>query len=153
MNKLIIVVALISANVFAGDLPGTGHPGMINPDVTQSNINKTICVPHWTKTIRPPVSYTNKLKKQQMAEMGLTGNMSDYEEDHIISLQLGGHPTDPKNLWPEKWDGEWGARKKDVIETRLKRMVCTGQITLAEAQRAIATDWVAAYKKYVPAKK
>jgi hypothetical protein len=124
-----------------------------NPAVTQANINQTICVSGWTKTIRPPVSYTNKLKLKQMKELGLTGEPRDYEEDHHISLELGGHPTDPKNLWPEKWDGEWGAHKKDVIETRLKRMVCTGQISLADAQHAIATDWVAAYKKYIVAKK
>jgi len=25
---------------------------------------------------------------------------SHYEEDHLISLELGGNPRDPKNLWP-----------------------------------------------------
>ena len=88
-----------------------------------------------------------------MKELGLTGSPKDYEEDHHISLELGGHPTDPKNLWPEAWDGEWGAHKKDVIETRLKRMVCIGAISLEDAQTAIATDWIAAYKQYVPRKK
>ena len=29
-------------------------PGAINPDVTQENIDSTICVPGFTKTIRPP---------------------------------------------------------------------------------------------------
>jgi len=154
MKQLLIIAGLISFTVFASDLPDRArNPGTINPNVTQSNINQTICVPHWTETIRPPTRYTNRLKKQQMIEYGLTGSMNLYEEDHIISLQLGGHPTDPKNLWPEKWDGEWGARKKDVIETRLKRLVCTGKITLTEAQHAIATDWIAAYKKYIVAKK
>ena len=153
MKKSLLVLAVIAANAFAGDLPPTGHPGMVNPDVTQNNINQTICVSGWTKTIRPTVSYTNKLKKQQMTEMGLTGNPSDYEEDHIISLELGGHPSDPKNLWPQLWDGEWGAHKKDVIETHLKSMVCKGQITLAEAQRAIATDWIGAYRQFIVPKK
>lgn len=154
MKKILLVVALISANVFAADLPNPViTPGVVNPNVTQSNINETICKSGWTKTIRPPVSYTNKLKIQQMKELGLTGSPKDYEEDHHISLELGGHPTDPKNLWPEAWDGEWGAHKKDVIETRLKRMVCIGAISLEDAQTAIATDWIAAYKQYVPRKK
>jgi hypothetical protein len=153
MKKILLIASLLSATAFAADLPDPVRtPGVTNPDVTQANINKTICVPHWTETIRPPVSYTNKLKLKQMKELGLTGHPLDYEEDHLISLQLGGHPKDPKNLWPQEWDADWGAHRKDVIETRLKRMVCTGQITLAEAQHAIATDWVATYKKYIPIK-
>jgi hypothetical protein len=40
-------------------------PGAINPDITQATIAATICNPRWsTKTIRPPASYTNTLKKQ-----------------------------------------------------------------------------------------
>lgn len=73
----------------------------------------------------------------------------DYEEDHLISLQLGGHPRDPKNLWPQPYNQRCGARIKDVVETRLKRMVCDGKITLAKAQEAIAKNWVLAYKNYV----
>jgi hypothetical protein len=36
-----------------------------------------------------------------MHDMGLVGNPKDYEEDHLISLELGGAPRDPKNLWPQ----------------------------------------------------
>jgi hypothetical protein len=124
-------------------------PGVTNPNVTQDNIDKTICVSGWTKTIRPPVGYTNKLKKKQMAALGLTGKPSDYELDHLISIELGGNPTDPNNLWPEPWNGPQGAHIKDAIETHLKHLVCKRQITLLEAQTAIRTDWIAAYKKYI----
>lgn len=125
-------------------------PGATNPDVDQTNIKRTICKSGWTKTIRPPVSYTNGLKRQQIEQYGFTDKkLGDYEEDHLVSLQLGGHPTDPRNLWPEAYAGNCGARKKDVIETKLKRLVCSGQITLQEAQVAIATNWVAAYNRYV----
>jgi len=88
-----------------------------------------------------------------MAELGLAGKPSDYEEDHLISLELGGHPTDPKNLWPEPWEGEWGARKKDVIETYLHRQVCAGKIQLIEAQIWASTDWIETYKKFIKPKK
>jgi hypothetical protein len=64
-------------------------------------------------------------------------------------LQLDGHPTDPKNLWPQQYHVRCGARIKDVLETRLKRLVCEGKLSLADAQKAIAKDWVAAYKTYV----
>jgi hypothetical protein len=94
---------------------------------------------------RSPASYTNKLKAQQMQALGLPGPPSLYEEDHLISLEIGGNPTDPNNLWPQPYAGKWGARTKDRIETMLKVLVCRGTIPLAEAQREISTDWVAAW--------
>lgn len=125
-------------------------PGATNPEVTQSNIRKTICKSGWTKTIRPRTSYTNSLKRQQIAQYGYTDRrLSHYEEDHLVSLQLGGHPADPRNLWPEAYAGPCGARRKDVIETKLKRLACAGKITLVQAQQAIAWNWVVAYNKYV----
>ena len=150
IKYFIFSTLLVSLSAIAADgLPDPIRtPGVINSNVTQANIGETICKKGWTKTIRPSASLTNRLKSKQMAELGLTGNPSDYEEDHLISLELGGHPTDPKNLWPQPWNGEWGARKKDVIETYLKRQVCAGKITLVDAQHWIATDWIATYKKF-----
>ncbi len=49
----------------------------------------------------------------------LHGASSDYEEDHMLPLELGGHPTDPANLWPQSWDGENGAHAKDKLENKL----------------------------------
>src|SRR5712691_27286 len=98
---LAIALAVFLSNAaFARDLPDkTRTPGVANPDVTQNNIDQTICVSGWTKTIRPPVSYTSKLKVDQIKECGYKDKRpGDYEEDHLISLQLGGHPTDPRNL-------------------------------------------------------
>src|SRR6185437_10688071 len=78
-------------------------PGVLNPGVTQANIRSTICRHGWTATIRPPVDYTNALKRRQMRQYGETGSLSDFQEDHLISLELGGNPTDPRNLWPEPY--------------------------------------------------
>jgi hypothetical protein len=106
-------------------------PGVLNPDVTQANIRSTICRHGWTATIRPPVSYTNGLKRKQMRQYGETGSVADYQEDHLISLELGGHPTDPRNLWPEPYPR---ASEMDKIENELNAEVCGGQLTLAQAQ-------------------
>jgi len=131
-------------------------PGALNPDVKQSNIKDNVCKANWTSTVRPTVTYTNKLKAAQLAGdyksfVAIYGaDTKNYEEDHLISLQLGGSPSDPKNLWPEPYAGD-NARKKDVVETALKRLICSGGITLANAQKAIAKDWVAAYNKYTSA--
>ena len=127
-------------------------PGAINPDVTQADIRQTICVSGWTTTVRPSSSVTDALKVEQL-QSGYTynGDMStaDYEEDHLISLELGGSPTSPLNLWPEPYGGAGGARVKDQVENKLHSLVCSNALTLASAQSAIATDWWAAYETYV----
>ena len=107
-------------------------PGALNADVTQATIGGTICRRGWTRTVRPPVSYTNDLKRKGLRAYGLRGPPSGYQEDHLISLELGGHPTDPRNLWPEPYPR---AADVDRIENELNAKVCTGQLTLAEAQR------------------
>ena len=107
-------------------------PGVLNPDVTQANIRSTVCRHGWTETIRPPTSYTNDLKERQMREYRVGGSLSDYQEDHLISLELGGHPTDPRNLWPEPRPH---AEEVDRVENELNAKVCSGELTLAEAQR------------------
>jgi hypothetical protein len=107
-------------------------PGVVNPDVTQANIRDTICKSGWTRTVRPPVSYTNALKARQLREYGLHGPLSAFQEDHLISLELGGNPTDPRNLWPEPYPR---AARVDQIENQLNRRICTGELTLSQAQR------------------
>ena len=110
----------------------TRTPGVLNPDVTQANIRSTVCRHGWTDTIRPPVSYTNALKRKQMRQYDEAGSLSDYQEDHLISLELGGSPTDPRNLWPEPYPR---ASDMDQTENELNAEVCSGQLTLAQAQQ------------------
>ena len=107
-------------------------PGVLNPDVTQANIRSTICRHGWTATIRPPESYTNALKHKQMRAYRETGSISGYQEDHLISLELGGSPTDPRNLWPEPYPR---ASQMDQQENELNAQVCGGALTLVEAQQ------------------
>ena len=109
-------------------------PGALNPKVRQSTIKKTICKSGWTKTIRPPTSYTNSLKIQQMVLYGEGGSPSNYEEDHFIPLELGGAPRNPKNLWPEPHSQ---SKLSDPLENKLKRQVCKGLMKLAKARAAI----------------
>jgi hypothetical protein len=120
-------------------------PGATNPDVTQSTIDSTICKSGWTATIRPPTSYTNQLKEQGIADYGYSDtSLSSYEEDHFLPLELGGDPRDPKNLWPEPHDGDQNSASKDSVENAVKKAVCAGDATLADAQHAVLTDWTTA---------
>jgi hypothetical protein len=115
--------------------------GVINPHVTQDNIHQTICVSGYTKTIRPSASYTDKIKAEQMTEYGYTDSIHAHEEDHLISLELGGSPDDPKNLWPEP---HASPNPKDKVENYLHAAVCSGRISLHDAQTRIAIDWTTA---------
>jgi hypothetical protein len=99
----------------------------------------------WTATVRPPTSYTNALKKQGISDYGYSDtSMADYEEDHLVPLELGGAPRDPRNLWPEPHAGAKNAYSKDSVENKLKTAVCAGQVTLSAARNAIATNWTTA---------
>jgi hypothetical protein len=127
-------------------------PGAINPDVTQRTIETTICVRGWTRLVRPPESYTEELKHEQIDQYGYRDRrLSHYEEDHLIPLHLGGAPRDPRNLWPEphRAEGDWGSYAKDRLESRLNDLVCSGALPLDAARAAIATNWVDAYRKYI----
>lgn len=126
-------------------------PGAVSSTVTQSNIYQTICKRGYTRTMRPPESYTERLKREQIRDYRYGDRwLRDYEEDHLIPLELGGSPTSPENLWPEPWHvvGGWGASRKDRIENRLNHLVCRGRVSLAAAQAAIASDWIGAYRRY-----
>lgn len=166
-------------------------PGAANPAITQSNIKDNICNPHWsTRLIRPPSRYTSKLKRKQLRQYGdsvhqtradlinpITGkldstrcvahsdNMACYEEDHLISLENGGNPIYPQNLWPEPYNTRvagtvMGARQKDVVEGYVHDEICydipgsrknsyipaTTSITLKRGQEILAGDWYACYE-------
>ncbi|MFJ2581410.1 hypothetical protein [Kitasatospora aureofaciens] len=128
-------------------------PGATSPAVTQANINDTICKPGgYTSTIRPPANITGKEKAENAKSYGYTGPMADAEYDHLISLQLGGDPNDPRNLWvqppsPDHVPGKGPNNPKDSVETHLHTAICKGQTTLAAAQQAIVTDWTTAEAK------
>ncbi|MFF6804031.1 hypothetical protein [Streptomyces sp. NPDC012616] len=125
-------------------------PGAISPAVTQANLKSTICRKGgYTSGVRPSAYVTGKEKRLDAASYGYTGRMGDAEYDHLISLQLGGDPNDYRNLWVEPADpghraGSGVNNLKDPVETKLHTAVCSGRITLAQAQQAIVTDWTTA---------
>lgn len=121
--------------------------GLPDPKCTPGVIfitdSKTLCSSSFTtKSIRPSVQFTNKLKIEQLKQYDYKDkNPKDYEEDHLIPLELGGSPSDTKNLWPEVGDSP---NPKDKVENSCRRMVCSGEILLSEAQKEIATNWTTA---------
>jgi hypothetical protein len=92
---------------------------------------------------------STSLRQEVFQEYGIVNAHSDdYEIDYLIAPGLGG-VEDIHNLWPEPYTSRtWNAHVKDTLEERLHELVCAGQLDLPTAQREIATDWIAAYKKY-----
>jgi hypothetical protein len=129
----LLVAALALAGATALILP-THTPGARYYKVTQAMIASTICVKGWTKAIRPPASYTSALKKQQLAAWNYVDqDPKHYEEDHLISLELGGAPWSKTNLWPEPHSQ---SVKSDPRENAWHKKVCDGTLTLKQARKA-----------------
>jgi hypothetical protein len=68
--------------------------------------------------------------------------------DHLIPLELGG-TNDMKNLWPEPDEPLPGSAEKDQLENELHEQVCTGKMTLSDAQHCIASNWINCWERYV----
>ena len=106
--------------------------------VLTTNI-KTICTVGYTKTVRDVSTAT---KKKVFKEYGISySDRSNYEIDHLISLELGGS-NDISNLFPESHLITNNSFTKDAFENYLHKQVCSGKISITEAQHEIATDWV-----------
>jgi len=141
-------------------------PGETNPVVTQATIGRTICVSGWTATVRPPESYTEQIKHLEDGAGGVVTyqgvsysvhgfeladhNISDFELDHLVPLEIGGSPADPRNLWLEPYEAPkgpaapgTGSQTKDKVENAARVAVCAGRLTLADAQREMAANWSA----------
>jgi hypothetical protein len=101
-----------------------------------------ICRRGYSRSVRPPVSFTEPLKRRQMRAYHLPGPPGAYEEDHLVALSLGGAPRDPANLWPEPRDTQPNAAEKDTLEAWAARMACERRRPIAELQRDMAHDWV-----------
>ena len=121
-------------------------PGAYDPRVTQATIGSTICVPGYSESVR---NVPESAKRAVYAEYGIAHHAPySYEVDHIVSLELGGS-NDISNLYPESYTIADGARVKDRLENALHRAVCDGRVPLRTAQRAIASNWLAAYRRYL----
>ena len=130
--------ALLFVLVLAAPLAAQARP---NPRLTPGQVweHDTAVVCHrTTAAARAPV--TASMKRGVLQAYHDWPPRRRYEIDHLVPLELGGAST-PQNLWPEPWTE---ARRKDLVENRLHRLVCAGRVPLPLAQRAIAANWVRA---------
>ena len=118
-------------------------PGAINPVATLGQLCPSAHTANW----RPSASYTSALKRNQLATrydyVDSSGShqptLATSEEDHLISLELGGAPSAVANLWPEP---HASFNEKDKVESAAHAAICAGRLTLPQAQQGIATNWI-----------
>lgn len=114
-------------------------PGAIIDGVTKDQV----CVPGYSTSVR---NVPESEKNQVYLEYGITTRTTgEYEVDHLISLELGGS-NDISNLWPEAAQPIPGFHEKDKVENFLHAQVCSGKISLQQAQLKIANNWEEFYK-------
>jgi hypothetical protein len=122
----------------------------LTPGDTLPVTTDEICEPGYSKFVRRYID--GRTKAEVYREYGLENHQpGTYEIDHLIAIALGGS-NDIKNLWPQTLDDTkpWNAKLKDRLERRLHQLVCIDHaLSLHDAQEAIASDWIAAYRKYV----
>jgi hypothetical protein len=142
----VVILLLIAGSsltaIKTGALP---DPRLTPGDILDVTVTD-ICVVGYTKKIRDvPASVKRRVYSEydRQREPRIC-----CEVDHLIPLELGGSNR-ARNLWPEPYNIEWNARVKDRLERRLHTLVCHGEIDLHTAQKAIAQDWIAAYREYV----
>lgn len=156
--SMLVVMLLVTASALAIAIkpPSTIDvaPGAIDPRVTQENLATTICQSGWSKSVRPPVSFTAPIKRKLMEQSNATDPHA-FELDHKVPISSGGCPDCLTNLWLQPWSQpehhhcspELGmdAACKDRLENFVHRQICTGQMTLAQGQSIFLGDWIAAY--------
>src|SRR5258708_8623631 len=113
-------------------------PGAIFPNVTKEQV----CTSGYSSQVR---DVSESLKENVYAEYGITSHQpGQYEVDHQISLELGGS-NDIANLWPEPAEPRPGFHEKDKVENYLHEQVCSGAMSLQDAQNLIAHNWLDVY--------
>ena len=142
---LISLVFITSSAVTAQQASPILPNRALTPGATLPVTVADLWVSGYTKKVR---NVPQDVKEKVYEEYGITNRQPrEYEVDHLISLELGGSNS-IKNLWPQSYFTQpWNAHVKDRLENKLHAMVVSGQIDLPTAQRMIATDWIAAYKK------
>jgi hypothetical protein len=131
--------SIITALTFAVSLPALADTLPVNPAVTPSNIDETICVSGYSHSVRPPYEVTNAIKHELIRQSGLPSEaIHDFTLDHAIPISVGGAPDDIRNL---KLEPKIESKTKDRIEFCIYRAVCEHRVGLREAQAAIWSDW------------
>ncbi|NPT58630.1 hypothetical protein [Paraburkholderia elongata] len=137
------VLALRVGEVWAQD------SAMLDERVTQDSVSETICRPGYADMVAPPFDELMAHKDRMLAARGIGADGGPaFAQDRRVPIVLGGSPNAPSNLDLLPWAGQQGERRKARAAVMLKRCVCEGKLSLAEAQAAIVGNWSVVYSGF-----
>jgi hypothetical protein len=143
LSGIVAVLAFRVGQVWAQD------SAMLDERVTQESVGETICRPGYADTVAPPFDELMAHKDRMLAARGIDAdNGSAFALDRRVPIVLGGSPNAPSNLDLLPWAGQQGERRKARAAVMLKRCVCEGKLSLAEAQAAIVGNWSVVYSGF-----
>lgn len=146
--RVLRVLLLALAAGSAAQAAFAQDPRLLDTRVTQESVTDTICRPGYADTVAPPFDQTMALKDRMLAARGIDSDEGvGYALDRHVPIVLGGSPDATANFDLIPWGGHAGERRKSLLTVRLKRCVCAGRMTLAEAQAAITGNWVHQYDR------
>jgi hypothetical protein len=117
-------------------------PGHVFPGITA----KEVCISGYSRSVR---DVSQALKEYIYDTYNISSRApGQYQVDHLVSLTLGGS-NDIANLWPQPKEPRPGYNEKNKLTNELRRRICDGRISIQEAQRVMAEDWVEGYERYV----
>lgn len=121
---------------------------LLDSRVTQQSVGATICRPGYADAVAPSLDESMALKDRLLAQRGIDADEgADYALDRRVPIVLGGSPDAVANYDLLLWGGHDGERRKALLTVHLKRCVCAGQMSLADAQAEILGDWVSEYER------
>jgi hypothetical protein len=128
-------------------------PKLTPGDVFREATAEDVCTPGWSRDHRHVTESEKTKVYEEYPDSGrkcvcINGLPGCCDVDHLIPLEIGGS-NDTKNLWPEPEEPRPGSFEKDQIENRLHALVCEGKMSLVDAQKCIASNWIACWQKHV----
>lgn len=153
MKKILAIILFLMCGFVYAKSPQLPDPKLTPGDVNPVSDIKNICTVGYTSGIdrtgnrvrNVPIKLRNKVFKLY----NIDPKSDRFEMDHLISLQLGGS-NDIKNLWPQSYTTKpYNARKKNVLENKMRSLICQGKLDMITAQKEISSNWIEAYKKYI----
>jgi hypothetical protein len=140
-RALLFMLLAVAAPAHAQS-PHTTVDPVLTPGMVRFLSRSQVCTIKWGLDRR---HITEKDKRTVAAWYGVPWEQrGQYEFDHLIPRQLAG-ADDVRNLWPQPLTE--AKKQKDRLENLLHRLVCSGELSLHEAQEEIRRDWRASFDR------
>ncbi len=139
-GSLIAVVVAIPRLASAQLPDGSKTPG----DTGRVKMEQ-VCAPGFVASTTPVPTWA---RAEALEGYGIRPETFSSPLDHLVPVSLGG-TNSPANLYPFHPSGAFTLEAKDALAAKLLDMVCSGEVSLKDAQKAFRKDWTRAYGQYM----